>query len=168
MKGKPQKLHHLTNKFSKNCQTNCFQDELNKYNYQYKNECYESCPNGTFISSNNSYLCEDYCENFYDYNQKKCIDEIPEGFYLNDSIHKTIDKCDIKCQNCTLESILNNNKCLLCNTKKNYYPIFNDTMNNYLYINCYNETPRGYFLDNINYVFKSCYPTCKSCLEKEI
>ena len=62
-----------------------------------------------------------------------------------------------------MESKLNNNKCLLCNIKDNYYPIFNDIINNYSYINCYNETPEGYFFDNNNYIYKPCYPTCKSC-----
>ena len=31
------------------------------------------------------------------------------------------------------------------------------------YINCYNETEEGYYLDNINKIFKNCYVACKSC-----
>ena len=35
-------------------------------------------------------------------------DNIPEGYYLNDSNAQTIDKCNIKCKDCNLDSSKNN------------------------------------------------------------
>ena len=39
------------------CIENCTIDPL--YKYEYQNNCFDSCPNGTNISTNNHYLCED-------------------------------------------------------------------------------------------------------------
>ena len=78
---KAKRISSSLSKFKYNCNNICFPDELNKYSYTYKNECLEFCPKETYISSNNSYLCVDYCDNFYDYNRKNCINEIPEGFF---------------------------------------------------------------------------------------
>ena len=111
------------------------------YKFEYNNICYNSCPNGTHNSSYNNYICENdfICEKYYNYNNTECIDEIPEGYYLNNSNLKTIDKCDIKCGNCSLESV-NYNLCISCNINNNYYPIFNDSLNNNSFINCYNKS----------------------------
>ena len=78
------------------CIDDCSND--NNYSYEYNNTCYMSCPNGTHISPKKNHLCEDdlICDNYYNYDKTKCLDEIPEGFYLNDSNHKTLDKCDNK------------------------------------------------------------------------
>jgi hypothetical protein len=37
--------------------------------------------------------------------------------------------------------------CILCNINEGYYPIFNDNSNINNFINCYNEAPDGYYLD---------------------
>ena len=90
--------------------------------------CFEYCPIGTHNSLNIS-LCEKNIDcNFYynDKNIKKCIDYIPEGFYLKGTIYNIIDECNIKCKNCSLESN-KNNLCISCNAS--YYPIYNDNLN---------------------------------------
>ena len=111
--------------FTNNCKHSCFLNPQSKYiieknecidycyndktySYEYNNNCYKSCPIKTHISPNNAHLCEDdlICNNYYNYDKTECLNEIPEGFYLNDSNHKTIDKCDIKCKNCSLESTM--------------------------------------------------------------
>ena len=143
-------------KFKNKCINNCSLDSI--YKYEYNNECYESCPNGTNHSNNNEYLCE---SNYYN-NQTGCLNEIPDGYYLNDSIFKTIDKCNIKCKNCSSESI-KNNLCITCNNNNGYYQKFNDSLDNNSFINCYNESMDGYALkDNI---YMPCFETCKECEE---
>ena len=163
---------------SMNCSDNCFKNTVNKfiieenkcidncnkhnsYKYEYNNICYQSCPKKTNYLSDNEYLCQDLlCEetvnNYYNYNQNKCIVNI-DGFYVNDTIEKTIDKCDIQCQNCKNKS----NLCISCNNKEGYYQKLNYTLNNDSFINCYNKTPVGYILhENI---YKPCYFTCRDC-----
>ena len=142
------------------CLDDCKND--NKYKFKFNNICYTSCPNGTHNSSNEEYLCEEdlICDKYYNYNYTACLDEIPPGYYLNDSNRKTIDKCDIKCGNCTKDSI-EVNLCISCNNKFFYYNKLNDSSNKGSFIECYNEKPEGYFLDNN--IYKPCYPTCKNC-----
>ena len=60
-------------------------------------------------------------------------------------------------------SLLENNKhiCEICGN--NYFKIDNDTNdNNNSFINCY-EFPEGYYLDEIDLVYKLCYFSCKTC-----
>ena len=159
------KLQNIPNKISsyKNCGNVCTHSNItNNYLFLYNNECVESCPKGKYISSTNEYLC---CSNYYDYFHVRCIDEIPIGYYLNDSYHKTIDKCDIKCEKCSLESISNNNMCISCNSKENYYPIFNNiTNNNNSFYNCSNKNIEGYYFENETNFYMPCYFLCKYCL----
>ena len=140
------------------CIDNCTKDE--KYIYEYNYICYESCPKRTNVLPDNKNLCIDllceYKNKYYNYSQMECLDDIPDRYYLNDSIEKTIDECDITCKRCEDKSL-----CISCNNNDNYYPILNDTLNNNSFINCYNEIPEGYALeDNI---YKPCYYTCKNC-----
>ena len=133
------KNHKLIKELSK-CVNTC--EEESGYKYEYKNICYNKCPEGTNIL-----------------NESKCIDYIPDD-YLNST---TINKCDIKCKTCSYESIINNNLCTSCNIEKKYYPKFNINSNNSdNYINCYqNLEEEGYYLDNNTY--KSCYFSCQKC-----
>ena len=143
------------------CINNCNNDK--DYIYEYINSCYKSCPNLTHIIENN--ICENdlICNNYYNYEYKGCLDSIPLGYYLNDTRKKTIDKCNIKCNNCTIDSVLND-LCITCNTSAGYYPKFNDSLNNITFINCYNGELIGYYLDNDFYY--QCHDNCKNCLEK--
>ena len=59
-------------------------------------------------------------------------------------------------------SLFDNNKhiCSICGT--DYYKIINNSNDNNSYINCY-ESPEGYYLDQKELIYKSCYTSCKTC-----
>ena len=144
----------------------CIDDcsNYNNYSYEYNNTCYMSCPNGTHISPKNNYLCQDdlICDKYYNYDKTKCLNEIPEGFYLNDSNPKTLYKCDNKCKNCSFESIIQE-KCITCNISAGYYPLYTNDSNNETFISCYNESIQGYAI--FNYSYMPCFRTCHNCSE---
>ena len=100
------------------------------------------------------------CQKYYIYNNSEYYNYLPEGYYITDNNLNNIDKCDIKCRNCTKES-MENNLCIDCNYNQSYYPKFNN--NNHLFINCYNDNSidDGYFLDDN--IYMPCYQTCKKC-----
>ena len=102
------------------CINNCSNDDY--YMYEYNNLCYNLCPIGTHKSRYNDYLCEEtICDNYYNYDLTGCLESIPMGYYLKDTNLRTIDKCHIKCLNCTFES----NEiglCVSCNMSESYYP----------------------------------------------
>ena len=105
--------------FEKNkCISNCSKDDI--YTFEYNYICYSSCPNDSYIYDNYTCKKEIFCENYYNYNHTGCLDSIPLGFYLNDTINKTIDKCNINCRNCTLDSI-EKDLCIFCNI--NHYKL---------------------------------------------
>ena len=111
--------HKLING-TNDCINKCDEHEI--FRYEFNNICYEKCPNGstTHNSSINGNLCE--CDKYYNYEYTGCLEEIPDGYYVNNSKLKTIDKCDFSCRNCEFKS----NLCISCNTY--YYPKFNLSM----------------------------------------
>ena len=130
--------------------------------FEYNHECINKCPKRTKPSINN--ICENLdCEHYYNFEQTECIDKIPDGFYLNDTLLKTINSCPIECKTCNTESI-QNNLCISCND--NYHPKINDSLNVFQYIKCYRSLD-GYYLDSNDSYFKLCYDSCKSCDRKE-
>jgi hypothetical protein len=46
------------------------------------------------------------------------------------------------------------NLCISCNNEQGYYILFNDTSNKYGFINCYNQSPIGYYLDTNDSIYK--------------
>ena len=170
------KLMSNLNGHLNNCNNNCFINEAkliidkrtcidrcandNLYKYEYKNICFKT----NSCSEISEYLYGNSDNEIYCNNQTKLIDEISEGYYLNDTNNKTIDKCNPKCKSCNNESNIND-LCLLCNIENNYYPIINNTSNINSYINCSNYTPSGYIFDNYSLSYKPCYSTCKECKE---
>ena len=133
------------NKFileKKICIDNCNNDDY--YQSEYNSICYHSCPDGTHKSKDNDNLCEEdiICENYYSFDLTECIDSIPLGYYLNDTDKRTIDKCNIKCLNCSLESNINN-LCISCNTNEGYHQKDIDNSNDNLFIDCEKEIPNN-------------------------
>ena len=123
--------------------------------YQYNNACFESCPKRTSISSIKNDLCEDLiCDKYYNYEQSECINEIGDGYFLNDTNLKTIDKCHSNCKTCNQKENNNSTNCLTCNNS-NYY----------LYLgNCVSECPNGSFIDSKNNSICLCPNVkCKEC-----
>ena len=110
------------------CIDNCLSDV--EYNYEYKNKCYKYCPNKTFY-----------------YNEDKfCYDKIPDGFYCNDTVANTLDKCHENCKTCNEGPKIYNNNCLTCP----------DTGNIYLNLgNCTNNCSKGFF------IYKKSIKICK-------
>ena len=105
----------------------------------------------------------DYCtESYFDkfeYNGK-CYDNCTNGFYMENNISKCkceIDNC-LSCSNISLSKEL----CITCNNEYKYYPMENDPLNLGKFMKCY-ENIKGYYLDHVNYIFKKCYYTCKTC-----
>ena len=155
--------NHKLIKNKNECINNCYSD--NTYKFEYNNFCYPTCPSRTKNVNNNYYLCKNFtCEKYYDFEQKNCIEHIPEGYYLNDTYYKTIEKCNIKCKSCNYESSIKN-LCLSCNIDYGFYPLLNKDFNNNqdVFINCLDWKPEGYFFENNSY--KPCYETCKECNE---
>ena len=140
---------------NKTCINECYNDNI--FKYEYKNICFQSCSEISQILYGTSDI-----KIYYDYNNTKCIDKIPDGYYCNDTDINSIDKCNIKCKTCNNESIVND-LCLSCNIENNYYPIINNISINNLNINCSNSTPSGYFFDNNSLSYNICYSSCKEC-----
>ena len=133
------------------------------YKYEYNNICFNnSCPRGTYNSYKNKYICTDICDIYYNYNKTSCIEEIPEGYYLNDSIYKTIDKCNDKCKICNYESN-KYNSCITCNNEGGYYEKEDEEKIDNKYVKCYKGILiiDNYYFDNNKY--KPCYYKCKKC-----
>ena len=93
------------------------------------------------------------------------MEEVPDGFYVNDSSAKTIDKCNYKCQKCSLNSN-KNNFCISCNVSGGYYQKEDITKKYIEFVDCYDTFSDGYFLDYFDNIFKHCYKTCKKCEKK--
>ena len=84
--------------------------------------------------------------------------------YIDLSICKDIliDNFLLKCENYSIESILNE-ACLTCKDGYGPMPINNTNDNsNTNYKKC-SLPPEGYYFDKITQTIKSCYSTCKTC-----
>ena len=149
----------------------CIDDCNDEYKYEYNNICHKTCPKRTTIQNRNGNICIDLnCNYYYNYNQTGCISEIPDGYYINNTILKTIDKCHVECKTCTKGKSYNNSNCDSCLDSK------------YLYLgNCISECPNRFYTDDYNnnicnsYLNKcknytnesSQYDLCISCNIKE-
>ena len=125
------------------------------YPYKYNYKCYSKCPARTYLASNITNLCLDLnCNNYYDFEQNNCIDEIPIGHYINDSIEKTIDKCHSDCKYCYGKPIFIHKNCKACYSDKFLY-----------FGNCIDKCPYGYYIDENDSSMKicSCSEKCKEC-----
>ena len=154
---------YLNELFAQNsCSNKCFLSyeyniQLCCGNYIYNSNCVSSCPKRTYLSNKN---CIDLkCQNYYSYNQDKCIDEIPEGYFLNDTSLKTIDKCHSDCKTCNRLNTSTNSFCTTCKSSK------------YFYLgNCYTICPKGSYFDEENSMNKcKCFEDkCLQCSEESL
>ena len=112
---------------------------------------------------NNNNKCSDFCNQDapYEYNGK-CYENCLNGVLYDDSYNISNKcKCEIdKCLTCPIVALYYN-LCEKCNI--NYYPKENDPSNLGDYINCYNQSEEGYYLDYNYSLYKKCYHTCKIC-----
>ena len=94
----------------------------------------------------------------YKYNNK-FHENCPDGTYNNN--FNCID-CDEKCSLCSKEST-EQNLCLSCNNIDNYYEKYIESVNHdSLFKECL-KSPKGFYLDSTNLLYKPCYHSCLSC-----
>jgi surface protein len=157
-------VYHLHKKFTLDtgyCVDDCFSEPV--YKYEYDNICYSSCPLKTEPESATSHICVE-CLHYYNYEQTDCISSIDDGYYLNDTTKKTIDKCPIQCSKCSKESV-DLDLCIECDSIHNYFNKYEDPLNNGGFQKCYNTEQEGYYLNNSEKMYKPCYEKCKTCDE---
>ena len=150
--------------YEKKCLVNCSSNNGSKY--EYNNMCYSKCPENTHSSSKNEFLCEDNikinCKNlgkYYNYNQTFCIDEIPEGYFLNDTKKNTIDKCHQDCKTCDKKYNVINSNCNSCLNDKYFY-----------FGNCLSNCTNGFYTDSSGKKICKCISNnkCKECLNDNL
>ena len=92
----------------------------------------------------------------FEYNGK-CISNCQNGYFYDNYNIKC--KCELeKCFTCP-KVAFDKKLCSKCNN--NFYQMENDPQNIGEYFNCYNETPKGYYLDKNDSLFKKCYYSCE-------
>ena len=124
-------IYKLLRSRNRDCSQNCYKElkVLNDNNqcisicflnstFEYNNTCYSVCPIRTKISPKNNYSCIDIiCEINFNYNQTFCLDYLPDGYFINDTVIKTIDKCHDNCKECNGKGTDIFQNCTSC-----YYP----------------------------------------------
>jgi len=154
-----------------NCSNTCFQESRkilmaeNKcinncssttdYQFEFDGICYTGCPENTHSSSYDKYVCQLDCKKlnkFYDYKQKSCLDEIPDGFFVNNTILNTLDKCHQDCKTCDKKYNDNNSNCNSCLDDKFLY-----------FGNCTYDCPYGSYTDLSGNKICKCSLECKEC-----
>ena len=106
------------------CSIDCYKDNnIRPYNsykkvccpkFLYEDTCCNKCP--PKFEANESNICVKLnCPKYLNYTQDGCEDEMPVGYYQNDSISKTIDKCHENCLTCDRGPTDNINYCTSCN-----------------------------------------------------
>ena len=135
----------------KNCSNNyCSDDWRSKQKKLINgtNECIDNCGNEL--------------EYKYEYNSK-CYQHCPYG-NINSSNYQC--KCELnKCLTCSSES-LSKQLCTQCNNEGGFYKKENDPLNSGDNIECYNNSIKGYYLDNDNKLYKKCFFTCETCAKE--
>ena len=115
-----------------------------------------------YFSSFNSNSLDAYllCDYYNSYDHKECLTTIPDGFYCNDSVLKTIDKCHENCKTCNQGPTIDNNNCLICNVSiTKYFDLGN----------CTSNCSFGYYSINSNYICKcSKENKCGYCTEESL
>ena len=84
--------------------------------------CYYECPGKTRIDENDPKICKRFnCNHpkYYNFEQNNC-DYLPIGYYVNDTIGRTIDKCHEDCTNCYDKAKDISKKCLKCKNDNLY------------------------------------------------
>ena len=128
--------------------------------YEYNGNCYNKCPGRTIIENiDKSNVCKNFSCNqyYYNYQQDGCLKSniIPDGYYKNDTILKTIDKCNNTCKTCDSKT-----NCLTCD--ENYPYLF--------FGKCVKTCKFGHYIDSVSGIMKcKCISTeCGECIEESM
>ena len=137
------------------CLNNCELSTMNS-KYDYNNICNAICPMNTHKWPTNNFICKDDCEIFnqyYNYDKTLCIDEIPQGYFVNDTEHRTIDICHPDCKDCEKKSDAHSSNCKSCLNNK------------FLYLgNCLTSCQNGFTEDSSGNKICNCFNNkCKEC-----
>ena len=165
----PNIYQDIYEKIERDCSNDCYNDDIIRKHTEnkksccskliYNDSCYDECPIRTKeITSEKK--CEDLnCLKYYNYHQNRCIDEIPVGYYMNDSILKTIDKCNENCKTCNESSTNISMNCLSCKDDKPF-----------LYLgNCFNSCLYGEYEDDNGIKKCKCFDKkCSKCSEESL
>ena len=127
-------------------------------NVEYNGSCYDKCPPRTKVLDNFK-KCENFSCSFYNYEQDDCIEEIPEGFYLNDTELHTINKCHENCKTCNKGPTETKANCLSCNENLKYQ----------LLGNCFSSCEHGNYTDDSGILKCRCVTQeCGDCSEESL
>ena len=124
--------------YNERCLDTCQKSNNNKL--EYKNVCYNKCPEGTIL---NDFICEDnFCAEQIGENEN-CKYGKPLGYYLDtdDNYYK---QCFENCKTCYGEGDEGNNNCIDCKTG---FRFLNDDVNGK---NCYKDCQYNYYFDGTN------------------
>ena len=86
------------------------------------------------------------CKYYYNYPRTSCLEQIPEGFFCNDTENKAIDKCHEDCETCEKAPTENNSNCLSCRNSSFFFDLGN----------CRENCPNGYFMDELHNLTCKC------------
>ena len=113
----PDEYYGRTIKFKFTVGFDCFENCLTCETFK-KNSTYFSCSscddNNIFYEKSSNCLNCSYIDKYVNYYQYKCIDTIPDGYFLSNSQTKTIDKCYITCKHCDEQGNSEDHKCTEC------------------------------------------------------
>ena len=140
--------------------------------YANSKNCYSICNYNYYFTGYNQYVCTNSNECPSPYNKlisdkKKCIDDCKnDNQYIYDYNNNCKQTCPTNTKkyedqklcldDCYTELFEYNNECLNdCPSGK--HRIFIDRNR------CTDELPEGFFLDNIDNIYKKCFETCKVC-----
>ena len=112
----------------KSCEESC---NIGDYKYEYQNNCYTRCPDGTVSSTTNQFICVKIkvCQNYYNFEKTECFDEVPEGYYVYNIENKILDKCHQDCKTCNQKEDEETSNCLTC-SNENYYLYYGKCLEN--------------------------------------
>jgi len=99
--------------------------EFCEYKYELNTLCYERCPETSYSSSDNEYLC---------------FDKSPENGYYFDSVKLLYKECYNICKKCNTGGTETNHNCIEC---KSNLLFLNDPLSNFPY-NCYRLSACAY------------------------
>ena len=143
------------------CSNICFSENA-KFIIE-KDVCIEDCNNDEYFNYEYKKLCYKNCSNYFYTYENKCYNEIPEGYYLNNSELKFLDKCPTKCKICSNESI-KYNLCLSC--MEEYAPLETDIMEEKYFLDCFKVCPKGYISINDSCIINEI--PCENNIKYEI
>ena len=108
----------------------CVEDcSTGNFKYQHYNFCYNKCPDASYLSRNNEYLC---------------LDKSSEGVYYFDSAKGLYKECYKTCKRCTIGGNETFHNCNECNDNNSIEFKIND------YSNCFQNCPYHFYFDNYN------------------